>query len=72
MAGLTINMPFVVGFVMSETVNLLFRAGKEGLLMVMKGIKNLVREIKSFVERFAKIIPWEACLLSGFSLLTSQ
>ena len=56
-------------YVCSEIINLLSLRLKEGLLMVMK----VLREAKSFVKYLAKAIIgfWEVCLSSRLSLLKS-
>lgn len=56
-------------YVCSEMIYLLSLFGKEGLLMVMK----VLREAKSFAKYLAKVVvdSWEVCLLSRRSLLTS-
>ena len=72
MAGLLVNSSFWMNYILSEIVNLLLTAGKEGLRMVIRVAAQEAREAKSFVKRLAKISSWETCLLYRLSLLTSQ
>ena len=56
-------------FVCSEVIYQLSKVWKEGLLMVIR----LMREVKSFAKRAANVIidAWEACLPSRLNLLKS-
>jgi hypothetical protein len=72
MASLLLNSSFWMNYIVSEIVNLLYLAGKEGLHMVIKVVIQKAKEVKSFVKRFAGIISWETCLLYRLSLLTIQ
>ena len=72
MAGLLLNSPCVVNYILSEIITLLFTAGKEGLRMILKVVMRKAREVKLFVKRFAKNRSWGTYLLYRRSLLMSQ
>ncbi len=72
MAGLLLNSSFWMNYIVSEIVNLLLIAGKEGLRMVIRVAIHKARKAKSFAKRFAKISSWGTCLLYRPSLLMSQ